>query len=227
MGQSNGPVDARKVDGKVGRFESEDALLVCGILAALLYLIADIAGGLSWPGYSFAAQTISELSAIGAPSRPVVVAIFTIDNILLIAFAAGIWRAAGDVIALRITATALLLIALAGLVASAFGSMHVRGDQPMESGDVLHIVLTIFTVGSIFIGVTASAAALGPRFRLYAIATVAVMFVFGALAALDGPRIAQNLPTPFVGVTERINVYAYNLWLGVMSFALLFRRRAA
>lgn len=44
--------------------------LVCGILAPLLYAAADALAGLRWAGYSFRDHTISELGAIGAPSRP-------------------------------------------------------------------------------------------------------------------------------------------------------------
>ena len=45
------------------------ALLLCGVLSPLLYAAADVLAGLRWDGYSFRDQTISELGAIGAPSR--------------------------------------------------------------------------------------------------------------------------------------------------------------
>jgi hypothetical protein len=43
-------------------------LLVCGILASLLYVVMTLLVGMLWEGYSAASQTISELSAIGAPA---------------------------------------------------------------------------------------------------------------------------------------------------------------
>ena len=46
------------------------ALLICGILSPVLYAIADLLAGLQLEDYSFRDQTISELGAIGAPSRP-------------------------------------------------------------------------------------------------------------------------------------------------------------
>jgi hypothetical protein len=67
------------------------------------------------------------------------------------------------------------------------------------------------------------AAAFGRRFRLYSGATVAVFAVFGALTIPDGARIAANLPTPWVGVWERINIGASLLWLVVFAAALLRR----
>lgn len=45
------------------------ALLVCGILSSLLYVAIDIYGALQFEGYSYASQAISELTAIGAPTR--------------------------------------------------------------------------------------------------------------------------------------------------------------
>jgi hypothetical protein len=46
-------------------------LLVCGILSSMLYVAMTVVVGMQWEGYSSTSQTISELSAIGAPTRPV------------------------------------------------------------------------------------------------------------------------------------------------------------
>ena len=44
------------------------SLLVCGILSSLLWVAGDIAGSLSYVGYSYVDYSVSELSAIGAPT---------------------------------------------------------------------------------------------------------------------------------------------------------------
>jgi len=44
-------------------------LLACGIFSSLFYVVTDIAGTLSWNGYSYTSQNISELLAIGSPTR--------------------------------------------------------------------------------------------------------------------------------------------------------------
>jgi hypothetical protein len=54
------------------------ALLVCGLLSSLLYIATDILGGLRYDGYSFTSQAISELAAIGAPSKPFVDPLFIV-----------------------------------------------------------------------------------------------------------------------------------------------------
>ena len=46
------------------------ALLWCGIIASVLYIATDMFAATLWEGYSYTAQQVSELSAIGAPTRP-------------------------------------------------------------------------------------------------------------------------------------------------------------
>jgi hypothetical protein len=44
--------------------------LACGILSSLLYVAMNIIAAMLYEGYSSTSQTVSELSAIGAPTRP-------------------------------------------------------------------------------------------------------------------------------------------------------------
>jgi hypothetical protein len=48
---------------------AQKVLLICGILSPILYGVSDVVAGVQSEGYSFRDQTISELGAIGAPSR--------------------------------------------------------------------------------------------------------------------------------------------------------------
>jgi hypothetical protein len=80
-------------------------------------------------------------------------------------------------------------------------------------------VIALFTL----LAVGFAATALGKRFRIYSIATLLLLVVFGTLAALEGARIAAQLPTPWLGVTERINIGSYLLWVGVLAVVLLRR----
>src|SRR5215217_9469859 len=93
-------------------------LLICGILASLIYVATDILAGKLWEGYSFTSQAISELSAIGAPTRPLVVTLGIIYDVLLIAFGLCVWvLAAGQRRrALRLTGGLLVGIGVIGFV---------------------------------------------------------------------------------------------------------------
>lgn len=60
---------------------SRKGLLVCGVLAALLYVGSDIVAAWRWEGYSYTAQSVSELRAIGAPTRPFLVPVLSLYNV--------------------------------------------------------------------------------------------------------------------------------------------------
>jgi hypothetical protein len=195
-------------------------LLVCGIIASLVYVSAAILGAMQWEGYSSTSQTVSELFAIDAPSRPLVVALFLTFSVLVIAFGVGVWGSARGKRALRVVGVLFVVNEARGIVGTLFAPMHLRGVAG-TSTDIWHMLITILNVLLILLIIGFGATAFGKRFRLYSIATILVLVVFGTLAGLDGPRLAANLPTPWMGVMERINIGAYLLWLAVLAIALL------
>jgi hypothetical protein len=85
----------------------------------------------------------------------------------------------------------------------------------------MHIVLANVTVLFILVVIGFGTAAFGKQFRLYSIGTILILLAVGVLVGLDGPRLVANLPTPWLGVMERINVYGYLLWVMVLAIALL------
>lgn len=64
------------------------------------------------------------------------------------------------------------------------------------------------------------AATLEKRFRFYSMATMVILVAFGALTALDAPRIDANLPTLWVGVWELI-ASVFSRSVVVLAIALL------
>lgn len=196
------------------------ALLVCGILSSLLYAaMMMIVGPMRWEGYSLVSHTVSELGAIGAPSRPVLIPLGIAYQVLITAFGVGVWTSAAQNRSLRIAGCFLVAYGLIGFTAP-FASVHLRG-QPGSLSDTLHIILTAVTVVFMLLSVGFAAAALGTRFRLYSIVTLLVVLAFGAWAGLDGPRIVANLPTPWVGLKERICIGGFLLWVVVLAVRLL------
>jgi hypothetical protein len=198
-------------------------LLVCGILSSLLYIAMNVIGAMQFEGYSSISQTVSELFAIGAPSRPLWVLLGILYQVLMIAFGLGVWLSAGGKRALRIVGGLLLAYGVIGL-AGPFVPMHQRevlvaGGKTLT--DTMHIILTMVLVLFMFLAIGFGAAAFGKRFRLHSIATIVILIAFGALTGLYGPRIEANLPTPWVGVWERINIGVFLLWIVVLTTPLL------
>jgi len=193
------------------------ALLVCGVLSTMTYLAADVLGSLQWEGYSYVDQTISELAAIDAPSRPVVMPLFVAYGILLFACAAGV-AMSGRAKPLRGAAAMLATIGALG-VAGYFFPIHTRAAA-WTINETMHSVLTGLTVVAILIGMGYTAM-LGPRFRIYSFVTIALTFGAGALGGWIGRGLASDQPTPWVGIVERVSVFSYLLWVAVLSIALL------
>lgn len=205
------------------RIEPVSFLLICGILSSLLYAAMNVFIPMRWDGYSSASQAVSELAAIGAPTRALWVFLGTIYTLLFAAFGWGVWRAAEGNRFLRLAGAVMIVDGFIGLF---WPPMHLRGTG-LSLTDTLHIVWTIATLVLMMLAIGFAAVALGRRFRLYSVVTIVIFVVFGVLTGLDGPRIAANLPTPWVGVWERINIGAFLLWVVVLAVALLRTRRAS
>lgn len=200
------------------------ALLTCGVLAAVMYVVADILAGVRTPGYSFVEQTISELAAVGAPTRGLGVALWEAHNALLAAFAVGLWMVARRP-GLRVTAALLLAVAAIGAVSTVMFPMNPRGAARGVS-DIGHVTSITANAFLIMTAMGFAAAALGRRFGLYALATIAVMLALGTWSMSEAGHVAAGLPTPWTGIRERVSVYAYLLWLAVLASTLLRRQRA-
>ena len=117
-----------------------------------------------------------------------------------------------------------------GVIGLAWPPMHQRAVLATGGGtltDTMHIVFAMVTVLLMLLAIGFGAAAFGKRFRLYSIATMVILVAFGALTGLDGPRIAANLPTPWVGIWERINIGVFLLWVVVLAITLLRVRDTA
>jgi hypothetical protein len=70
-------------------------LLICGIVSSLLYAAMNIFIPMLDTAYDPVSQTVSELSAIGAPTRTVWVLMGSLYSMLVIAFGWGVRRVAG------------------------------------------------------------------------------------------------------------------------------------
>src|SRR5436190_3439576 len=70
------------------------SLLACGLAASLLYVAMNIFVPMQWAAYSSFSQTISELSAIDASTRPLWVPLGIVYTLLVAAFGVGLWKSA-------------------------------------------------------------------------------------------------------------------------------------
>lgn len=196
-------------------------LLVCGIVAMFWYAVINIIVPMQYPGYDIASYTVSELSAIGAPTRKLWVILCIFYSVFFIAFGWGTWLSARGKNKLKIVGIILIVDGIIGLF---WPPMHQR--QVIAAGgssltDTLHLLWAFVHLALMLLMIGFGAAASGTRFRIFSLITVILFLVFGVLTALSSRGIEKNTPTPNVGIWERINIAVYMAWIVVFIIMLL------
>jgi len=204
------------------------ALLLGGILSSILYGVMNVIVPMRYVGYNSVTQTISELSAIDAPTRWYWVPFGFVYTLLTAGFGWGIWQSAEQNRPLRIAGGLMVVYGIIG-IAWPFVPMHQRevlaaGGETIS--DTLHLVMggvsALFMTAAMGFG----AAALSIRFRIYSIVTIVTLFVFAILTSVGAPNVQANLPTPWLGIWERIMIGVFLLWVVVLATILLKRRHS-
>jgi len=199
--------------------------LICGIVGAALFIAMDLAASFwLYPGYDYSSQQVSELSAIGAPTRDFWMTMGYPYAALSLAFAVGVWRAAAGRMSLQITSVLLALFALSSFLWGWLAPMHMRGVE-FSATDTMHIVFTVFAVVLMVMFMSIGAVAFGRAFRVFSGLTIVAMLVAGGIVGTQIPAIALGLPTPWMGLVERISVYAPSLWISVLALMLMPQER--
>jgi hypothetical protein len=170
---------------------------------------------LQWDGYSRVSNAISELHLTGAPSK------WLLDpweglvySALVIAFGIGVWQSAQGSRALRIIGCFLVL------PGATFPLWLLFGEASLAAHIALSLVSVLAMLGAMGLG----AAALGRRFRLYSLVTLAIVVAFFGRAFAYAPQVAAGESTPWMGLSERVAFGAYFSWLFVLAVALWHKR---
>lgn len=193
------------------------ALLACGVLAAVEYIVWHEVAALQWDGYSRISNAISELSLTGNPSRAILVPWqLPIYDLLLIGFGVGIWVSARGKRSLR-AAGALQIVAGATLPL-----WLLLG----ESSVAVHVILAMVSVLSWFGTMGFAAVGIGGRFRLYTIASAVAVLASFVPAFMYAPAVEAGDPTPYIGLFERIGFAVYFVWTTVFAI-VLWRRQSS
>ncbi len=196
-------------------------LLVCGMLASLIWMGTDILAALRYKGYNYPFDPISGLSTLDSPTRSFLNSLVNLYAVLKIAFAVGVWMTAGRKRTLRIMAVLLFASGLIDLAAFFFPWNPSEDLRTLTN--LMHAILAGGLTGLLFlltIGFGASAD--GSWFRFYSYGTLLVIIVSGGIMAfLNNPRIEGSLPPPWFGLTERINAYGFMLWMLALAVILL------
>jgi hypothetical protein len=202
-------------------------LLMCGVGYSVSFVaLSDVLAGSLDPGYDRLDQTISELAATGASTRPLLAAMGLIWSGLLVAFGIGVMRAAHGNRPLSVTGG--LLIAH-GVVSVQWFWFPMTSRDDIVSGavrwnDAGHLALVAWSGLFALAEIGCGAAAFGRRFRVSSLVTVLTALIFGALTSTQAANLVEGRSTPLMGAYERVSVGAWLLWIAVLSVILLHGR---
>jgi hypothetical protein len=206
-------------------------LLRCGVAAGPAFVAVFLLEGAVRDGYRPLRHPVSSL-ALG-PRGWIQAGNFAVAGTLFLAGAAGLARA-GEAVATRRAAPALIGAAGAGLIGSAIFTTDPVSGYPPGTPDALTRPSRAGTVHNlaavpVFVGLPAAAFACGwrfwlagrPRFGLYSCASAVTMFVAMALAGAgfgQSPRLV-NLG----GLFQRISIITGFAWFTALSAQALRR----
>lgn len=202
-------------------------LFICGIISSLLYIGADIFAASIYSGYNYTSQQVSELSAIGAPTRYFWIIMSSFWAPLVLVFAFGVLLESRKKRSLRITGILLIIFAIIGYLWLFVAPMNLRGTIKVINNsltDVLHIVFAVIQVLVMVLFISFGSGNFGRVFRVYSVATIIVMLACGVIVSTQTPAIAAGLPTPWMGLVERVSVYSPILWILVLA-TILYRKK--
>jgi len=180
-----------------------------------------------YDGYNALSLTVSELSAIKAPTRILWTLLALPYSLLFMLFGWGILYTSIDNRSLRITGVLIIFFSIFNFY---WPPMHRREVIALGGGtltDTLHIAWAMTTLLLMVLIMGFGAAPLEKRFRFYTMLSWVVFIAFGILSWLQSPGIEKNQPTPLIGVWERINIAAFMLWVMVLAMILLGRNKRA
>ena len=143
----------------------------------------------------------------------------------LLACGYGVWLTHAR--PLRIAGALLMVYAVFGVF---WPPMHLRPVLAAGGGtltDTLHIVWTAISAALMMLAMGFAAAFFGTPFRVYSIVTIIAMLVFGWVTGTYAPAMQADLPTPWVGVVERVLIAFQMLWIVAFATALLRAPAAA
>lgn len=137
------------------------------------------------------------------------------------------WLSANGNRKLRIVAAVIIFDAVFGFF---WPPMHRREVLAAGGGtltDTLHIVWAFVHLVLMLLMIGFGAASFGKAFRVFSVGIVLVFIVFGILTTQESFGLEAGLPTPHVGIWERVNMGAYMLWVVVFAILLMRRKKPA
>jgi hypothetical protein len=200
-------------------------ITLSGAFSAVVYLAHVVLGGILWPEYSHIVNTISELTADGAPNAPLLRVFTTVYGVLAVVFAVSLllaFRALKVRKAAKIGAILLIIMEVASLVG--YGLFPLSDSTEMNVQNIGHIAVTVIVVLTtvtcgFFIGAGLLKTESCKKLGVFMLICASVMVAAGLMSPVT---LATGWPV--AGLVERFNIFTLQLWIFVLSIGV-FRKR--
>jgi hypothetical membrane protein len=190
---------------------------VSGIIASAFYLGTDLLAGKLLNGYSFSAQSMSDLGAAGSPTRPIFVPLTIIASAFLIAFGVGVWWATKPSVLPSIVAGLIIVNALATIIATLFFP-NQYGVRP--AFNTPGVILMFISVMCFVLAMLLGAFAFLGWMRIFS-ASIPIAYVLLAIIRFATVNASASGATTMIGSQERTMAYSFLLWVMALSIYLL------
>ena len=203
----------------------KNILLLCGVISPLIYIGMTILGGALTPGYSHIKDTVSELMSPGAPNKSLMDTLMALSSVFMTLFGIGVFqfvKASGQSSRLAIASAVLLIVlGILQVVVVLFFPQDPM-DAELTFPGKMHIGLVgIQALMSIliplFLGLWMHKTGKMPGFGIYSIISAALTVAMGIAIFPLGKSI--------MGLTERITVLIYDLWLIIIAVKFFFQSK--
>lgn len=195
-------------------------LLICGAISPLFYIGMTFLGGALIPGYSHITNTVSELMSPGAPNKTLMDILMASSSVFMSLFGIGVLhfvKGSGQASKLGLTSAILLIVlGILQIIVVAFFPQDPMGEKLTFPGK-MHIGLVgIQALMSIliplFLGLWLRKTGLMPGIGTYSIVSAALTIAMGIAIMPLGSSI--------LGLTERLTILIYDLWLIVIGIKM-------
>jgi hypothetical protein len=185
------------------------AVLVAALAAALLFISVDLVALRQWKGYDYVHQSMTQLAAIGAPTRSWTLALSIGHDVALFAVGLALLFLSGRNVALRITAGLVMISAIAWVVGELFPGRVGETPEHLSPAVFLGATAVVASVLAIVFG----AAALTGWFRVVSIGLLAAFALLTVLGFMQ--------PSPRIGLQERVMAYSIIAWTVLLGVAVM------
>lgn len=208
--------------GKINIYKLISILVfISGVGSAIAYVMHVIIGGILDPNYSQITNSISALTAVGAPNQDILSAILSWYGPLYIIFCillvALFWARENKQMIIG-----AILLAISSVVSKfGFGAFAFDGEGAgMTYNNIMHIIVVmivvVFSIAALFsIAIGCLKTPIHHEFGIYILILAAVFTIAGGLS---GPLVANG--SPIMGFVEKINIGTLQLF--VCSVAIYF-----